>query len=54
MISVDNHVASHAGARQVADGEDRNDTMRPLRGSLFGRLWLQVLVAVVVGVLVGI
>ncbi len=33
MISVDNHVASHAGARQVADGEDRNDTMRPLRAA---------------------
>ncbi len=33
MISVDNHVASHAGARQVADAEDRNDTMRPLRAA---------------------
>jgi hypothetical protein len=46
--------ASLGDASRLARADDEADTMRPVRRNRFGPLWLQVLVAVIVGVLIGV
>jgi aerobic C4-dicarboxylate transport protein len=41
-------------ASPPARADDEVDTMRPVRRNRFGPLWLQVLIAVIVGVLIGV
>jgi len=52
-MSITSAIASPDDARPF-EGADDTDTMRPGRRSPLGPLWLQVLVAVVIGVLVGV
>jgi Na+/H+-dicarboxylate symporter len=48
--------ASSSGndARPPAEAQHETDTMRPLRRGRLGPLWLQVLLAVIIGVLIGV
>lgn len=54
MAITDTASASLGDARPPAGAEDDISTMRPVRRSRFGPLWLQVLVAVVLGVVLGV
>src|SRR5271168_3969160 len=54
MHITDGATAPGDDARPHAGVEDESDTVLPARRSRFGPLWLQVLVAVVIGVLVGV
>lgn len=54
MHITDGATASGDNARPHAGVEDESDTVLPARRTRFGPLWLQVLVAVVIGVLVGV
>lgn len=54
MAITDTASASLGDARPPAGAEDDIGTMRPVRRSRFGPLWLQVLVAVVLGVVLGV
>ena len=54
MAITEGASASFDDASPPARADGEADTMRPVRRNRFGPLWLQVLVAVIVGVLVGV